>query len=123
MSKNENPRTISLSLELCSSTNMHKTQYQLLALGVPDEEDEGCSSVHVYMCEIVCLPGLPVVPGLGSKNTIGQQLRPVALVGVNKRDRGSTSTKEGQRGTIRGGRALRGLRLCGDRMEGTKTNG
>lgn len=55
----------------------------------------------------VCTPEFPVVRGLGSRNTNGQQLRPVALVGVNERDRGWEWTKEGLKGKARGGRIWR----------------
>lgn len=60
------------------------------------------------VCVIVWPPGLPVVPGLGSRNTNGQQLRPVALVGINERDGGKVSTKERLRGTVGCGRTFRG---------------
>lgn len=92
MSKNENPWPISLSLELGSSTNMHKTQNQLLPEGCHMRKVE---AVLVCLCVIVCMPGLPVVPGLGSRNTNGRQLRPVALVGVNERDGGNKGGAKG----------------------------
>ncbi len=47
MSKTENPWPISLSLELCSSTNMHKTQNQPLP--------EGCQMRKVKAVRVVCV--------------------------------------------------------------------
>lgn len=72
------------------------------SLGLRDArwQGDGHSSVCVCWAEGRGLPGLPVVPGLGSRNTNGWQLRPGALA---ERDRVRMSTKEGLRDQMRGG--------------------